>query len=333
MEKKIKLFYYLLKGWNYISLLDIQYGKNGLQRLRIQLLNQYNFLLAIIFLSYAIRDIFYGFFESCFILGVSSFILLLTLFFTRIRFNNTFVFGTCVFITIVIFYFTSYSGIITGTYMYNFAFTSAILFLFGAKDIMYIIILYSLTIVFFLINYFTDFRLFFNELYQSKKLYTENLMISFFETLGLLCVNGIYLKNRFELHLKILRARCKLQIEIVEKKHSIGRLENRLKKELPYDIEHLILIARSSSGNFIAEITKIFPNLFDQLLHINPKITPTEFRTLALIRLGFNTKDLANLEFVSIRTIETRKNRIRKNFGLTSEVNLYVWIKTLEENS
>lgn len=328
----MKLFNCLLKVWNYISILDIDRGHNELQRLRIQLLNQYNFLLALIFLSYALRDIFHGLWGSFLILGVSSITLLFSLFFTKLRFKSKFVFYTCVFISIIIFYFTSYSGVIAGTYIYNFAFITAILFLFGSKEIYYIVILYGLTILFFLINYYTDFNLFFNDKYQSKRLYSEDLMICFLETLALLCINGIYLHKRFQLHLKILRSKYHLIIEIYKKKTSINQLENRIKEELPYDLEHLIMIARSPSKNFMPEFTKVFPKLFDQLLHINPKITPTEFRTLALIRLGFNTKDLANLEFVSIRTIETRKNRIRKNFGLTSEVNLYVWIRTLEEN-
>jgi len=95
--------------------------------------------------------------------------------------------------------------------MYNFAFITAIIFLFGSKDMFYIAILYSLTIVFFLINYFTDFKLFFNAEYESKNLYTQNLLIAFLETLALLCVNGIYLHKRFQLHLKIVRARYRLQ--------------------------------------------------------------------------------------------------------------------------
>lgn len=331
MKKYKILFNCLLKLWNYISLLDIDCGHNELQRLRIQLLNQYNFLLGIIFLSYAIRDSFYGLIESYLLLGTSSLILLVTLFFTKLRFKRTVIFFTCVFITLIIFYFTSYSGVITGIYMYNFAFITAILFLFGSKEIYCIIILYGLTILFFLINCFTDFKLFFNGKYHSEKLYTETLLISFIETLTLLFINGIYLHKRFNLHLSILRARYRLQIEISKKKISIERLETKLKKDLPYDIEDLILIARSSSSKFMPEFTKVFPTLFDQLREINPKVTSTEFKTLALIRLGFNTKDLANLEYVSIRTIETRKNRIRKNFGLSSKVNLYLWIRTLDK--
>ncbi|WP_312330766.1 hypothetical protein [Sphingobacterium sp.] len=331
MKINFKMFNYLLGIWNYISLLNIDRGNNGLQKLRIQLLNQYNFLLGLIFLSYAIRDVFYGFVESYIILGTASIFLLLTLFFTTLRFNKHIVFSTCVFLTMVIFFFTSYSSVLTGTYMYNFAFITAIIFLFGSKDMFYIAILYSLTIVFFLINYFTDFKLFFNAEYESKNLYTQNLLIAFLETLALLCVNGIYLHKRFQLHLKIVRARYRLQMDIMKKKDSIGRLENKLKKELPYDIEYLITMANSSSAKFMPEFIKVFPDLFDQLLEINPKITSTEFKTLALIRLGFNTKDIANLEYVSIRTIETRKNRIRRNFGLASTVNLYVWIKAVGE--
>lgn len=185
----------------------------------------------------------------------------------------------------------------------------------------YIAILYSLTIIFFLINYFTDFKLFFNAEYESRNLYNINLLIAFLETLAIMCVNGIYIHKRFQLHLNIVRTQYRLQMEIMKKKSFIGRSEDKVSMASPFDIEYLIKMANSSSAKFMPEFTKAFPHLFDQLLEINPKITSTEFKKLAFIRLGFNTKDIANLEYVSIRTIETRKNRIRKNFGLASTGN------------
>jgi DNA-binding CsgD family transcriptional regulator len=332
MKKKNIIKDSILRMWNYITQLDIDKAHNGLKSLQIQLINQYNFLLALIFFSYSLRDLYYGLYESFYILGSFSILLLFTLFFTKLRLNKHILLVICAVIALIIFYFSSYTGITTGTYMYNFALLSATLFLFSSKERSYIIILYIFVTVLFLINCFTDFKLFFNPKYASPILVQKTFILTFVQTLTISFINGIYLHKRLNLHARILRSKHRFIKAIASKDSTIAKLENKTSKPLLFDTEELIAFAKSSPKNFINQFHQDFPTLFDQLSKINPKITETEFRTLALIRVGCTSKEISNLEYVSIRTVETRKNRIRKKFELSPNSNIYLWLKNIEQD-
>ena len=61
-----------------------------------------------------------------------------------------------------------------------------------------------------------------------------------------------------------------------------------------------------------------------QPLEIMQRImTPEEFKFCFLLKLGFTTKDIAEYNNLAIRTVQTRKSRLRKNFDISSEVDLY----------
>lgn len=332
MKKKNILKDFIIQVWNYITLLNIDEANNGLKSLQIQLINQYNFLLALIFLTYSLRDLYYGLSESSYILGSISILLFLTLFFTRMRLNTNVLFASCAGIAIIIFYFSSYTGLITGTYMYNFALLSATLFLFGSKERYIIIIIYTLITLLFLINCFTDFQLFFNPKYASPILIKKTFILTFIQTLTITFINGLYLHKRFNLHSSIIRSKYRFIKRGVNNNIPSLKVDNDIHKKLLVDTEELISFAKSSPKNFINHFHHSFPTLFDQLSKINPKITETEFRTLALIRIGFTSKEISNLEHVSIRTVETRKNRIRKKFILSPNSNIYVWLKNMEHD-
>lgn len=334
MKKKKKNIFknFIIQVWDYITFLNIDEANNGLKSLQIQLINQYNFLLAMIFFTYSLRDLYYGLSESSYTLGIISIILFLSLFFTKLRLNTYVLFASCASIAIIIFYYSSYTGITAGTYMYNFALLSATLYLFGAKERYMIILIYILIILLFLVNHFTDFKLFFNPKYSSPVLIKKTFILAFIQTLTITFINGIYLHKRFNLHSTIIRSKYRFIKRGVNNDIQQEKVDNEIHKNLLFDTEELISFAKSSPKNFINHFHHNFPTLFDQLSKINPKITETEFRTLALIRIGFTSKEISNLEHVSIRTVETRKNRIRKKFILSPNSNIYVWLKSIEQD-
>nr|WP_305049535.1 LuxR C-terminal-related transcriptional regulator [Elizabethkingia bruuniana] len=49
----------------------------------------------------------------------------------------------------------------------------------------------------------------------------------------------------------------------------------------------------------------------------------------AFIKLGLNTKEIAQYENVSLRTAESRKYRLKKKLKLDSETSLNKWILEL----
>ncbi|WP_185194893.1 helix-turn-helix transcriptional regulator [Chryseobacterium antibioticum] len=70
-------------------------------------------------------------------------------------------------------------------------------------------------------------------------------------------------------------------------------------------------------------------NTTDNLLEMNSSMTSDEFKLCALLKLGFTTKDIAEYNHISVRTVQARKSRLRKSFGISADIDLYNWIDTL----
>jgi DNA-binding NarL/FixJ family response regulator len=61
-----------------------------------------------------------------------------------------------------------------------------------------------------------------------------------------------------------------------------------------------------------------------------PALSPTECRVCALLRSGFNTKDMASLLSTSPRNVENHRVAIRRKMGLNREDNLNLVLTTIE---
>jgi DNA-binding CsgD family transcriptional regulator len=61
-----------------------------------------------------------------------------------------------------------------------------------------------------------------------------------------------------------------------------------------------------------------------------PELSPTECRVCALLRSGFNTKDIASLLSSSPRNVENHRVAIRRKMGLNREDNLNLVLTTIE---
>ncbi|MBS1594990.1 MAG: helix-turn-helix transcriptional regulator [Bacteroidetes bacterium] len=61
-----------------------------------------------------------------------------------------------------------------------------------------------------------------------------------------------------------------------------------------------------------------------RLHQLYPDLSPTESRICALLRSGFNTKEISSLLSTSIRNVENHRLRIRKKLELTKEDNLNI---------
>ncbi|MFP3836197.1 helix-turn-helix transcriptional regulator, partial [Chryseobacterium sp. SIMBA_028] len=62
------------------------------------------------------------------------------------------------------------------------------------------------------------------------------------------------------------------------------------------------------------------------LLNISTHLTPTDLEYCALIKLNFDTKQIATLKKISIGSVESRKYRIRKKLNINNSENIYTWM-------
>lgn len=142
----------------------------------------------------------------------------------------------------------------------------------------------------------------------------------------------------FFIYLFINRSKTKRKIrekEIMLRKTSETVMQqeqimNSLKDQISVPVEDLCQLAMANDPVFYNKFLKAYPNFEKELLSINPNLTQTELNFCAYLMLGFQTKDIANYTFKSVKTIQNRKNSIRKKLSIPSEEDLYFWFKKLE---
>ncbi|UIR56982.1 LuxR C-terminal-related transcriptional regulator [Sphingobacterium sp. SRCM116780] len=120
---------------------------------------------------------------------------------------------------------------------------------------------------------------------------------------------------------------------IVDLYHQVLRSESLisdLKKKFTSDtllsIDDIVKLAIDDDIAFIPLFKQAFPQFYDKLMLINPQMTNDEFKLCALLQLGFTTKDIANYTHIAVRTVQTKKSRLRKSFNIPSNIDLYIWI-------
>ena len=88
-------------------------------------------------------------------------------------------------------------------------------------------------------------------------------------------------------------------------------------------------LAQKKSTIFYLRFTEIYTN-FDQLLATKyPQLSISDKTFLAMVFLNFSNKEIANIESVSLKTIEIRKYRIRKKCNLEHGQDIKSWLDDL----
>lgn len=149
------------KTWNYISSIGILPEYDDILVKRIKLINQFSSIAILIFLFSGINNYFLGDLFSALLIEGLVIICLIGFYLNKLsyhRFAISFLFTT---ISIAIFYFDSYSGILSGTYLYHFPLIFAIAFVFDMREDRKVMLFHFLLIITFLtINVVTHYNLF-----------------------------------------------------------------------------------------------------------------------------------------------------------------------------
>ncbi|ATL43359.1 tetratricopeptide repeat protein [Elizabethkingia sp. HX WHF] len=107
-------------------------------------------------------------------------------------------------------------------------------------------------------------------------------------------------------------------------------MENmQLKRQLDGSVDQIIELAKTNSPFFLTRFRETYSDFIDQLLSHQSNLTDYDLKLAAFIKLGLNTKEIAQYENVSLRTAESRKYRLKKKLKLDSETSLNKWILEL----
>lgn len=90
--------------------------------------------------------------------------------------------------------------------------------------------------------------------------------------------------------------------------------------------EEVVQLAKSDDPAFLPRFKEIYPEFYNKLSETYPFLTSGQLKFCALLRLNFSTKEIAYYNHLTIRGIETKKNRLRKQLGIPSYEDLNNWM-------
>jgi len=113
--------------------------------------------------------------------------------------------------------------------------------------------------------------------------------------------------------------------------HDYNELQNEedsieVAPKINYTFDEVFQLAKTNSPCFLTLFKEAYPEFCKKLLKIQPGLISTELAFCAMLKLNFSTKDIAEYTFVTIRSVQTRKNRLRKRLEIPSNTDLYRWI-------
>lgn len=91
----------------------------------------------------------------------------------------------------------------------------------------------------------------------------------------------------------------------------------------------LIEMAKNDNKSFIIAFHDKFPDFYDKLIQINPKLVESEIEFCAFLKLKLSTKEIAQIQNIEPKTVKNKKNRIRKRLNISAEQELYYFFNQI----
>jgi tetratricopeptide (TPR) repeat protein len=113
---------------------------------------------------------------------------------------------------------------------------------------------------------------------------------------------------------------------IIKERESEAEL---LMKKISNNDERLMSLAKKNDPVFFNEYQSAYPELVNKLLEIHPKLSINELSFCAMIQLGFSSKEIGQYGFMQHRSVQTKKNRLRKKLNIPSDVDIYFFLQNL----
>ncbi|MFN1219014.1 tetratricopeptide repeat protein [Chryseobacterium kwangjuense] len=112
-----------------------------------------------------------------------------------------------------------------------------------------------------------------------------------------------------------------------------GKTENTIPSEIisgqDNDLfEQVTMLAKENNPEFLTRFNDYCPGFSEKLLEIE-NFKSSEIRFCAYLYLNFSTKDIAEYTFTSVRTVQTKKYRLRKKLNIPNEADIYLWFRDL----
>ncbi|MGG7440207.1 helix-turn-helix transcriptional regulator [Chryseobacterium arthrosphaerae] len=100
---------------------------------------------------------------------------------------------------------------------------------------------------------------------------------------------------------------------------------------MPENNDTLQNLLKANDPLYIAEFKKNNPAFVKKLYAAHPNLSPNEFKFCSLLFLDFSSKEIASHLNLEYRTIQTKKNKLRRKLELETYTDLYAYMKSLDK--
>ena len=141
----------------------------------------------------------------------------------------------------------------------------------------------------------------------------------------ILQLNNAELLLRQENSRSITRAQQKIN-ELVAKIESSEKTITSSKIE---ELKEVVQLVISNNPAFLTKFNELDPDFCQKLLSAAPNLVATEIEFCILLRLNFETKEIARYTKSSVRAVEGKKYRIRRKLNIPSDQDITIWMINL----
>ncbi|GAA3959676.1 tetratricopeptide repeat protein [Mucilaginibacter dorajii] len=91
-------------------------------------------------------------------------------------------------------------------------------------------------------------------------------------------------------------------------------------------LKEIVELAKDNNPLFLAKFNELFPEFNLKLLAIAPNLIVSEIEVCILLRINFDTKEIARYTNSTVRSVEGKKRRIRKKLNIPPIADTNIWI-------
>ncbi len=104
-----------------------------------------------------------------------------------------------------------------------------------------------------------------------------------------------------------------------------------LREKLNNSYDYIVDLAKKNDPNFLNKFQEAYPDFVRKMLAINSNLSKSDLSFCAMIWLGFSSKEIAQYTFVEHRSVQNKKNRLRKKLNISSDIDLHLFFKSLSD--
>ncbi len=334
----VKLYHFIrikiISLYNSVSNWAIDRNSSEFEKNYTVLLNRYFFLLSIISLIQSTGSfVLLGFDEDCIFFFLMSIYWLSAMLLKEKRKNKYFISAMFVCLSLVITYYSSYLGIRSGAFLFFFPLLLGIHFLFSIKeDFRFVVPVTIFILMCFYISAGYDFKLIPKKEFLTLEIQRKSLILNITSSLLILTLNYFYGEEKKHiLYQSIEKNKNKLK-EIEALYEKLESLKSIISKEKFSDenITELLDLAYKNDALFLEKFQVFFPDFFAALkANSTADLIYSDLHISAMIKLNFNTKQIATYTNSTIKSVENKKYRLKKKLNIPATQELTFWISTL----